>query len=139
MKREHYAVRQQLPEQTSNIMAEQNSTPDVNVELAKQLGKAALKGSMDAITGKSETNLLRFLVIGLRGLGVLLFICAVLQAWFFKWIAMGMQFGDSSSFVVWVKVAAIGLLLGVMVYGAAEVISLLQKMERHLRNISDKA
>lgn len=120
-------------------MTEQNQTPDVNVEMAKQLGKAALKGSMNAITGKSETNVLSFLVIGLRIIGAVLFLCAVFQTWFFEWIALGMKLAtESSSFVVWLKVSGIGLLSGLLVYGTAEVISLMQKMERHLRTISDK-
>jgi hypothetical protein len=120
-------------------MTEENQTPDVNVEIAKQLGKAALKGSMNAITGKSETSILSFLVIGLRIIGVMLFLCSLIQAWFFKWIAIGMSYGsDSSSFVVWLKVSCTGLMLGLLVYGTAEVISLMQKMERHLRKIRDR-
>lgn len=118
-------------------MTEQNHNPDV--EMAKQLGKAALKGSMNVITGKSETNVLSFLVIGLRIVGVALFLCAVFQAWFFEWIAIGMKLAtDSSSFVVWLKVSGTGLLSGLLVYGTGEVISLMQKIERHLRTISDK-
>ena len=120
-------------------MSEQNQTPGVNVDMAKQLGKAALKGSINAITGKSETSVLSFLVIGLRVVGVALFLCAVLQAWFFEWIALGMKLAtESSSFVVWLKVSGIGLLSGLMVYGTGEVISLMQKMERHLSTISNK-
>ena len=120
-------------------MTVENQTPNVNVEMAKQLGKAALKGSMSAITGKSETSVLNFLVIGFRIIGVLLFLCAVFQAWFFEWLALGMKMAsDSSSFVVWLKVSGVGLLVGGLTYGTAEVISLLQKMERHLSRLSEK-
>jgi hypothetical protein len=44
----------------------------------------------------------------------------------------------SSSFIVWLKVSGVGLVLGGLVYGAGEMISLLQKTEHHLRKISDK-
>jgi ABC-type bacteriocin/lantibiotic exporter with double-glycine peptidase domain len=110
----------------------------VNVELAKQLGKAALKSSVDAITGKSQTSILDFIVIGLRIMGVVLFVCSVFQIWFFGPMASVMQYTTENSFFVWLKVAAIGLLSGMSVYGTAEVIALIQKIERHLSKIAEK-
>jgi hypothetical protein len=50
-----------------------------------------------------------------------------------------MQFTTESSFLVWLKVAAIGLLSGMSVYGTAEVISLIQKIERHLSQLVNKS
>ena len=121
-------------------MTEQNQTPEVNVEMAKQLGKAALKSGINAITGKSETSVLNYLVIGLRSFGVALFLCAIFQVWFFELLAVGIRVAtESSAFVTWLKVSGIGLLMGILVYGTAEVISLLQKMERYLHKISDKS
>jgi hypothetical protein len=50
-----------------------------------------------------------------------------------------MEFTTSNSFLIWLKVSALGFLLGMFVYGTAEVITLIQKIERHLFKISNKA
>jgi hypothetical protein len=120
-------------------MTEQNQAPEVNVALAKQLGKAALKGGVDAITGKKATNALDFIVIGLRAMGVVVFVCAVFQIWFFLPMSSVMRYTTENSFLIWLKVSAIGFLLGMFVYGTAEVISLIQKIERHLLKISNQS
>ncbi|MFA7693874.1 MAG: hypothetical protein GX117_13340 [Candidatus Hydrogenedentes bacterium] len=107
---------------------------------SKEFGKAAMTGSMNVLIGRSETSALKFLVIGFRIMGVLTFLAAVLEMWFFEWISIGMRMtSDSSHFVVWLKVCGLGLVLGGLIYGLGELISLFQKMESHLRKLAEKA
>jgi hypothetical protein len=54
-------------------------------------------------------------------------------------MASVMRYTTENSFLIWLKVSAIGFLLGMFVYGTAEMISLIQKIERHLFKISNKA
>ncbi|MCX7010908.1 MAG: hypothetical protein NTY53_27325 [Kiritimatiellaeota bacterium] len=112
-------------------MNEQNETPKIDgIEMAKQLGKAAVQGGINAIAGKNHTSALRFAVIGFRILGVTIFLMSVFKLWWFEYYEVG---------VGYFKTVLTGFVIGFTIYCHGELINLLTNIEAHLRKIATKA
>lgn len=94
---------------------------------AKDFIKAAFKGSMDVLSGKKESSVLNYMVIGFRILGVLIFIFAIFKWWIFEYIAY---------VVGYPKNIFTGLFIGILVFSIGELINLFIKIEGHLRIMS---
>jgi hypothetical protein len=111
-------------------MSEASQAPQIDgAELAKQLGKAAVQGSVDVISGRKQTSALKWAVIVFRILGVAVFIMAVFKLWWFEYYALG---------VGWFKTMLTGLVIGFALYCHGELINLFISIEGHLNKLANK-
>lgn len=93
------------------------------VDHAKESGKEAAKGALDVILGRRESPMLKLLVVGLRLIGIALFVLALFSGWFFAPLAAA---------IGWFATSVTGFALGFVVFGMAELVNLLVKIEGHL-------
>jgi hypothetical protein len=102
--------------------------PD-STELAKQVGRAALKGCLNICTGKAETPVLGWIATGFRLCGVVILVMAVFKLGYFAPLAES---------IGWFRTVLYGLVSGLLTYGTGDVIKLLLNMELHLRKMAGK-
>ena len=94
---------------------------------AKESGKVAAKNALDVVLGRRESPMLKFLVIGLRLIGIALFVLSLFGMWLFS---------PMLAAIGWIATSVTGFALGFIVFGMGELVNLLIKIEGHLHALA---